>query len=188
MTWIFGYGSLMWNPGFAYSRRRPAILNGYHRVYMMYSTRNRGTPASPGMLVSLAPGQSCTGQAMLIEPGREKEALAYLDKREGLGRAHRRVMVPIHLVDDGAGPAINAWTYLPILTYSNCIWGVPTPRQAELVARGRGKIGSSYDYLRRMLDELAGMNVSEPMLEQLFQRVQQVRDGNSASPAAPPLA
>lgn len=172
MIWVFGYGSLMWNPGFACAERRPAVMRGYHRAYMMYSTRNRGTPESPGMVLSLAPGGQCVGMALGVEPGHEAEAMAYLDKREGVGRAHRRVLVPVHWYGEVNGPAQHVWTYLPILTYSNYIWGVPLARQAELVASGCGKTGTSFDYLRRVLEELKHLQVREPTLERLFAEAQ----------------
>ena len=168
MTWVFGYGSLMWNAGFACCERRPAVLRGYHRAYMMYSTRNRGTPESPGMVLSLAPGGQCVGLAMCIQPGCEADALAYLDKREGESRANRRVLMPVQDHEEPRAPIRHAWAYLPILSYSNYIWGVPVERQAELVARGCGKTGTSVDYLRLVLEELARLRVSEPSLERLF--------------------
>jgi glutathione-specific gamma-glutamylcyclotransferase len=181
---VFGYGSLMWNPGFAHAERRPALLRGYHRAYMMYSTRNRGTPESPGMVLSLAPGGEVVGMAIRIEPGREGEALPYLDKREGVGRAHRRVLMPVHWYrpDDGGpeGTVQHVWTYVPILTYSNYIWGVPLERQAELVARGCGKTGTSFDYLRQVLEELARIHVSEPTLERLYAEAQRCLQGTPA--------
>ncbi len=180
MKWVFGYGSLMWNPGFPWCRRRPARLGGYHRAYMMYSTRNRGTPDCPGMVLSLAPGGACVGMAMQIEPGREPEALEYLDKREGCGRANRRIVVPLRFMDDPGGPLVAAWTYVPILTYSNYIWGVSPARQAELVVRGCGKTGTSYDYLRLLLEELAELDISEPRLERLFADAQALLNGRPA--------
>jgi cation transport protein ChaC len=173
--WVFGYGSLMWNPGFPHAERRPAILNGYHRAYMMYSTRNRGTPDCPGAVLSLAPGRSCTGIAYRIAPGREAEALAYLDGREGAGRANKRVRVPLRFADNGAGPPVHGWTYLPILTYSNYIGGVPPRRQAELVAQGAGKTGSAFDYLARLMEELARLGVQEPALEELHRESGRLR-------------
>jgi cation transport protein ChaC len=166
--WVFGYGSLMWNPGFPHAERRPAVLRGYHRAYMMYSTRNRGTPDSPGMVLSLAPGGQCVGMAMRVEPHRQKDALDYLDKREGVNRANKRVLLPIHWYGEPDAPVQHAYTFLPILSYSNYIWGVPMPRQAELVASGCGKTGTSFDYLRLVLEELARLQVAEPMLERLF--------------------
>lgn len=201
MNWVFGYGSLLWNPGFPYTARKAALLRGYHRAYKIYSTRNRGTPERPGMVVSLAPGGQCTGMAYRIEPGRLEESLTYLDQREGVGRAHNRVVVPVHLLGDRplgsrppgngaqnkdrldplhafeAGPSLNVWTYLPIISYTNYITGVPLSRKAELIAHGAGKTGSAYDYLRLMLEELEHMGVREPDLQRLLAEARRLRDG-----------
>lgn len=181
-TWVFGYGSLIWNPGFPFTERRQAVMAGYHRAYKIYSTRNRGMPDAPGMVVSLAPGRSCTGMIFRIEEGREADAFAYLDQREGVDRAHRRVRMPVFPPGDGRGHPINAWTYLPILTYCNYIWGVPAWRKAELVARGHGKTGTSLEYLRLMLQELARMDVAEPELERLLQEAQRLQAANGGLP------
>lgn len=191
-TWIFGYGSLMWNPGFAYHCWRPALLKGYHRSYGMFSTRNRGTTGQPGMILSLAPGRFCTGKAFHVDPGQEEAALKYLDEREGLGRAHLRVRVPLHPMDgetgagsglvapEGTGPQgnggiIHAHTYLPNLGYQNYIQGVPMGRVAELIASGAGYGGSSFDYLRNLIEILAGMGIAEPELESLFGTVKRIQ-------------
>lgn len=176
IQWIFGYGSLMWNPGFAHLHKRRAVLRGYHRAYMMYSTRNRGAPGCPGMVLSLAPGAQCVGMAFQPDPAHLTESLAYLDKREGLGRAHRRCVVPLEVETDEGPRIVPGTTYLPILTYSNYIGGVPLRRQAELVAIGRGGIGSSYDYLRLLMEELSVMEVAEPTLERLFRETNRVRE------------
>jgi cation transport protein ChaC len=181
-VWVFGYGSLMWNPGFACAERRPAVLRGYHRAYMMVSTRNRGTPDSPGMVLSLAPGGQCIGMALRIDPRQRAEALAYLDKREGVGRANQRVLMPLHAHGAPPDPLRHGWAYLPVLSYSNYIWGVPLSRQAELVARGCGQTGTSFDYLRLVLEELAKLRVCEPELERLFAEACCCRSG------APPPA
>ncbi len=198
-TWIFGYGSLMWNPGFSYHCWRPALLRGYHRSYGMYSTRNRGTTGRPGMILSLAPGRDCTGMAFHIEPGQEETALAYLDQREGVGKAHRRVRIPLQLVDGDAeantnasGPApvgdviLHAHTYLPILSYTNYIQGVPFDRQAELIARGEGYGGSSFDYLRELIETLSGMGVAEPELERLLGEARRIQDCFPPKPSPSP--
>ena len=166
---VFGYGSLMWNPGFDHEAAHTGRLRGYHRAYMMYSTRNRGCCDLPGMVLSLAPGGECVGRAYTITPGREAEALEYLDKREGVGRAHRRVTVPIQFVEEPGQPWRPVLTYLPILTYSNYIPQVPMARQAELVAKGAGSVGTSYDYLRQLMEELDRMRLPEPTLQRLFE-------------------
>lgn len=150
-------------------------MHGYHRAYMMFSTRNRGTPDIPGLLVSLAPGGRCPGLAMRLDPGMLDEQLAYLDEREGVGRAHRRVVVPLEIKLDGGARFIPAWTYLPRQDYSNYIGGIPLKRQAELVARAAGKTGTAYEYLENLVLGLRKMGVVEGELERLYQETQAVR-------------
>lgn len=166
--WVFGYGSLMWEPGFAVHCKLPARLNGYHRSYNMYSTRNRGTPDVPGILLSLAPGSACTGMVMHVVPGREQEALDYLKEREGVGRAHRQVRMPVFVQDNGRSRIIHAHAFLPIHSYANYIHGIPTPRLAELIAQAEGSVGSSLEYLTRLMTVLEDLGVSEPALEKLL--------------------
>lgn len=93
MTWIFGYGSLMWRPEFPFRERRPALLKGYHRSFCRLSFRHRGTPRAPGMVVGLEQGGSCLGYAFLPEPGSEQATLAALDAREG--DAYHRQVLPV---------------------------------------------------------------------------------------------
>lgn len=169
MYWIFGYGSLIWNPGFRYLDKQPAVLRGYHRAYMMVTTRNRGCADCPGMVVTLAPGREVRGMAYWPDPEHLEETLAYLDQREGAGRAHNRVIIPLELDGGDTGRMMPAWTYLPIATYTNYVGSVPIWRQAQLVAQGAGGVGTSFDYLRRLMAELAELGVREAELEALFE-------------------
>ncbi|HUJ75095.1 MAG TPA: gamma-glutamylcyclotransferase [bacterium] len=170
MTWIFGYGSLMWEPGFAYQERKSAQLSGYHREFCMVATRNRGTKEVPGMVLSLAPGGQVVGMAYRIERAQEPQALSYLDEREGVGRAHRRVVVPVGAWEARQpGAFFPTWTYLPILTSPSYRCTLSLQERARLVAMGRGIKGTSFDYLRLLLRELAQLGVSEPALEELFE-------------------
>ena len=168
MEWVFGYGSLMWNPGFEHAGESTARLMGYHRVYQMMSTRNRGTPERPGLLLSLAPGGECIGKAFKIDSAHKEESLKYLDEREGVGRAHRRVIVPIFLEGDSAPALVHGWTYLPRHDYTNYIWGIGVERQAELVVQGEGQTGTAFEYLHLLIKALRSMRVAEPDLERLY--------------------
>ena len=168
LRWIFGYGSLMWHPGFAYVQRRTARLRGYHREFCMVSTRNRGTEQAPGLVLSVCPGGELVGSAFAYDPAGEPDVFRYLDEREGLHRAHERCIVPIEFADGPPPHTIPCWTYLPVLTAPNFHATMPLERRAELVAQGCGKIGTSYDYLERLLGELTRLNVSDPGLQALY--------------------
>ena len=80
--WIFGYGSLMWRPGFDYVERHAAWIEGYHRALCVYSHVHRGTPERPGLVMGLDAGGDCRGVAFLVAPERRDATLAYLRARE----------------------------------------------------------------------------------------------------------
>jgi glutathione-specific gamma-glutamylcyclotransferase len=171
--WMFGYGSLIWNPGFSYQERRPARLKGYHRDFCMVSTRNRGTEQTPGLVLSLCPGGEVVGMAFAYDAAEESDVFKYLDDREGIHRAHERCVVPVEFLSgdtaQGPTPRTNpSWTYLPVLTAPNYDCTMPLAQRAALVAQGCGKIGTSYEYLRLLLEELDKLQVTEASLTELF--------------------
>ena len=183
MRWIFGYGSLMWRPGFAFRDRRPALLTGYHRAFCRLSFRHRGTPEAPGMVVGLMPGGSCRGIAYLPEPGGEADTLAYLDEREGPG--YRRLSLAVEVaaevaVDEknGAAPASQpAWVYVPEPSHPSHAPSLPRERMVELIATGVGESGTARAYLRDLIAHLAGMGVRDPDLEAMLAAVERFGKG-----------
>ncbi len=83
--WVFGYGSLMWNPGFPHVEVRPATLRGYHRAFCLYSEHYRGTPERRGLVLGLDRGGSCVGRAFRVAADEADAAMDYLIKREMFG-------------------------------------------------------------------------------------------------------
>src|SRR5690242_8426699 len=86
--WVFGYGSLMWSPEFAFEERRPGLIHGYHRALCILSSRYRGTPKKPGLVMGLCRGGSCWGMAFRVHNRRAKEVLDALWKREMLNNVY----------------------------------------------------------------------------------------------------
>src|SRR5262249_22157026 len=80
--WVFGYGSLMWNPGFEHEEAVPAVVHRYHRRLCDWSFAYRGTRERPGLLLGLDRGGSCAGMAIRVAPHQRRPALAYLFERE----------------------------------------------------------------------------------------------------------
>ena len=80
--WVFGYGSLMWRPGFSYIERRTAVLHGRRRAFCIYSVHHRGTYERPGLVLGLAPGGSVRGAAYRVSGDDWPEVYAYLRERE----------------------------------------------------------------------------------------------------------
>lgn len=180
--WIFGYGSLMWRPGFAYAERRPALLTGHRRAFCRLSFRHRGTPERPGMVVGLVPGGDCRGMAFLPQPGGMAQVLDYLDAREGAG--YRRACLPVTLhTPEGETPA-QAWVYLPDPAHPSYQPALPWARMVELIAQGSGESGLAVDYLRELLRGLEALDAGEPWLRGMLHDVEQRLDGKSATRAA----
>ena len=153
--WVFGYGSLMWAPGFPHLEVRPALLRGYHRAFSMYSTIAWGSPERPGLVLALIRGGSCRGRAFRVAAAEREEVLAYLDKRE---RVYLRRMVPLDL----GTVVISAVTYVADESHPNFAGKLPHDRAARLIRQGVGAKGSSRDYLANTVRHLDGLGVECP--------------------------
>ena len=103
--WIFGYGSLMWRPGFDYVERLPVRLHGYHRAFCVWSHRYRGTPERPGLVLGLDRGGSCLGIAYRIAPEKQDTVLAYLHEREMI----TGVYIPVICRSSILSPTAASW-------------------------------------------------------------------------------
>ena len=99
--WVFGYGSLIWRPGFPFLERRVARLNGAHRALCVYSWVHRGTPDRPGLVLGLDRGGACRGVAFRVPAADAPAVLDYLDEREMTGGVYHRRLVPLRLLDGG---------------------------------------------------------------------------------------
>src|SRR3974390_2806866 len=95
--WIFGYGSLMWRPGFSFVERAPARLFGLHRALCVYSFVHRGTPERPGLVLGLDAGGACRGIAYRVSAHLRCETVAYLRAREQITSVYRETMRSIVL-------------------------------------------------------------------------------------------
>ncbi len=110
--YVFGYGSLIWRPGFAHDQAHPALLRGFHRRFCLWSRLYRGTPEAPGLVLGLDRGGACRGVAFRVPAAQARAVLAYLEEREnpaGETVYHRRVL-PVRLLDSGR--CVTAITYV----------------------------------------------------------------------------
>ncbi|MGA7266224.1 MAG: gamma-glutamylcyclotransferase, partial [Aestuariivirga sp.] len=108
--WVFGYGSLMWKPGFAFLDSEPALLRGLHRRLCVLSHVHRGTPERPGLVLGLDRGGSCHGMAFRIGPEHRAATLDYLRAREQVTMVYLEQVKPITLI--GSGRRVEAVTYV----------------------------------------------------------------------------
>ncbi len=156
--WVFGYGSLMWRPGFEYLERRAARLNGYRRRACVLSTTHRGTPERPGVVMGLDRGGACRGIAYLVDADRAREVEDYLDARELIYTGYRSVRVPVRLADC---ETVSALTYVVIQADHEYIGHLDDDRIAYLMAQGHGSAGDCLDYMDATAAGLAEMGVRD---------------------------
>jgi cation transport protein ChaC len=179
MSWVFGYGSLMWRPGFDYLERYPATLHGWHRAFCRYSLRHRGTEESPGMVVGLAPEGTCRGYAYRLDPAREAKVLDYLDDREGAGYLRERLPLEIEL--SGGISREEAWVYVPDAAHRTHALELARESMVRHIALGQGQSGTAHNYLVALIQELDRMGSPEPDFVGLLHEVEAYKRDNAPS-------
>ncbi len=170
--WVFGYGSLLWNPGFEPVESATAVLPDYHRSFCMLSIHHRGSVEEPGLVLALdkAAGQTCTGVALRVAPAEEADVLAALRERELISSAYYEEHVGLTLRD---GREVEALTYVIEPAHEQyCQFELE--QQAQMIARAKGGRGPNPDYLFNTADHLAALGIRDPDMEWLVTRVRQL--------------
>jgi cation transport protein ChaC len=162
--WVFGYGSLIWRPGFSFLRSTQALLRGAHRSLCIYSHRHRGTPEQPGLVFGLTRGGSCRGMAFEVVGADWDEVHAYLAERELDSGIYVETMRPIRL---DSGETVNALTFVVDEQHPQYAGRLETAEQARLVRGGVGESGPNPEYVLTTARHLAAMGIRDPYLEDL---------------------
>ena len=164
--WVFGYGSLIWHPGFDFDERRLAVLAGYRRAFCMTSVVYRGTPEMPGLVLALdadAAG-SCAGVAYHVPAATASATHAYLRERELVSYAYDEARVPL-VLDDGR--SVEAIAFVSNPAHPQYAGGLSLEQQAEVIARAHGPRGSNADYLLNTVESLAALGLQDRDLVEL---------------------
>jgi cation transport protein ChaC len=168
--WVFGYGSLMWRPGFDFTEKRPAKLTGAHRALCVYSHVHRGTPDRPGLVLGLDRGGACRGVAFRIAK-KDREATArYLREREQVTSVYREAVRPIILLGGEEGRS-RALCYLVDRSHAQYAGSLSRERQLEIVLQANGQSGANPDYVRATVKELETLGIRDATLEWLAARL-----------------
>lgn len=164
--WVFGYGSLIWKPGFPFIRQVPALLNGAHRSLCIYSHRHRGTEAQPGLVFGLVRGGSCRGMGFEVEDKRWPEVVDYLRERELDKGVYREQLRPIRV--DGVGAA-DALVFLVDEKHAQYAGRLEIAEQARLVCAGHGESGPNTEYVIETAKILASLGIRDRYLDELVE-------------------
>lgn len=168
--WVFGYGSLMWNPGFAWAERLSATLPGFARTFCMRSIHHRGTQEKPGLVLALdpSPGVSCRGLAFRIPEGEEGGTLSYLRDRELISSAYVEQTHRVSLAD---GRTVTALTYVVDTAHAQYCGGLDLETQARIIATAIGGRGPNSEYLWNTVSHLGELGIEDSELFWLSERV-----------------
>ena len=166
--WVFGYGSLIWRPGFPYLDRRTARLTGAHRALCVYSWVHRGTEEHPGLVLGLDRGGTCRGVAFRVAPEEADGVLGYLREREQVTAVY---LEKIREVRFGDGTAARALTYMVDRAHPQYAGKLDEDTQFRFVADAVGRSGANSDYVINTAAHLAELGMPDAGLERLAMRL-----------------
>ena len=180
--WVFGYGSLMWDPGFTPVETVKARLSGYSRSFCLLSVTYRGTEEAPGLVLGLDedPHAECRGLALKVARNEQEQVMAYLRGREMVTGAYQEMTVPLDLED---GRNIHAIAYVMQRDHRQYAGGLCTNEQADIIARAQGGRGPNAEYLFNTVRHLAEFDMHDEMLEQLSENVRRLMTSQGQSQA-----
>jgi len=164
--WVFGYGSLMWRPGFPYVDRLNAHLYGMHRSLCIYSHVHRGTRQRPGLVLGLDRGGSCRGIAYQVASQDVEKTVSYLRAREQTTKVYHEVTRPIR-IHDTKDRTVEAMFYIVDRGHEQYAGRMSPEAQVEFVVQGVGISGANPEYVHSSVEHLKQMGVRDRPLEKL---------------------
>jgi cation transport protein ChaC len=168
--WVFGYGSLMWRPGFEFLERRKARLVGAHRALCVYSFVHRGTPERPGLVLGLDHGGNCRGIAYRVARAKRAATIAYLREREQVTMVYREAWRRVWL-DDAPQQNVQALCYMVDRGHQQYAGRLTIAEQLHYVRQGHGRSGACRDYVLAATKELETLGVEDADMRMLGERL-----------------
>jgi cation transport protein ChaC len=164
--WVFGYGSLMWRPGFEFVEQVPARLIGEHRALCVYSFDHRGTPEQPGLVLGLDRGGACRGIAFRIAAAQRHGTVEYLRAREQTTHVYREVMRSVWLGNE-TRDRVSALTYVVDRGHVQYAGRLSLAEQLRHVQQGHGRSGNNRDYVLSTVKSIEAQGFRDEQLHQL---------------------
>jgi len=172
--WVFGYGSLIWNPGFAHVGVQQGLLRGAHRSLSIISHHHRGTRERPGLVFGLTRGGSCRGMVFEVAAAEWSGVKAYLDQRELITSVYRETLRKVMLAD---GREVRALTYLVDGTHEQFAGALSLESQLAKIRAGVGISGRNVDYVLNTARHLAELGIRDRALMLLARELEKESGG-----------
>ena len=166
--WVFGYGSLIWKPGFAHTETERARLFGYRRSLCVRSHVHRGTPERPGLVLGLDRGGSCVGLAFRVPLDLQGEVMTYLRERELVTNVYLERMLPVRL---GSGQTVSAVCYIVDRAHIQYAGHMDESQAASIVRGAVGQSGRNEDYVLSTVQHLEALGIRDHWMEEVARRI-----------------
>ncbi len=170
--WVFGYGSLIWNPAFHYEERSTAVLDGFHRAFCLWTPIGRGSPETPGLTLGLKPGGRCRGVAFRVAADAVMTELDVVWRREMVTGAYRPTWVPLQMIDDGLQR--QALTFVMDPENERYAGELTSDATAAAIAHATGRLGTCREYLFNTVAHLEELGLPDEHLRDLVARVNRI--------------
>lgn len=167
--WVFGYGSLMWNPEFEFVERAHGRAAGVHRCFCVRSIHHRGTPRRPGLVLGLDGGGSCDGVLFRVPPKLANDVVQYLRRREQVTRVYKEMY---RVVEVSRGPRegqrLRALCYVAERGHTQYVNRLSLEAQAKIIRECIGLSGRNIDYLLSTMQHLKDLGIDDPQLRRVL--------------------
>jgi glutathione-specific gamma-glutamylcyclotransferase len=178
--WVFGYGSLMWQPGFPFLERVPARLVGAHRALCVYSFVHRGTPERPGLVLGLDRGGTCRGIAFRVSGEQRAETIAYLRAREQVTMVYRETIRAVWLNGDPR-QRVQALCYVVDRGHVQYAGRLTLAEQLHCIRQGHGKSGPNRDYVLAAVTAIEALGYRDTDLHLLAERLRGANEPHASA-------
>jgi len=172
-VWVFGYGSLPWNPCIEVAAQAPALVHGYHRDFCLWDIEGRGSRQSPGLTLALAPGGACHAIALRIPPAPLRYELLLLWRREMVTNVYEPRWVRMRM----QGGAVAGIAFVVNRSHPAYTGRLTEQRVAHMLASGEGPLGRAVEYIERTMAQLRAHGLDDRRLARIEARALAVAAG-----------
>jgi len=169
--WVFGYGSLIWNPSLEFEEQRSCTIQGFHRKFSFWTTLSRGSEEQPGLMVGLVAGGSCSGVAYRIAQEKAATELDILFRREMSHFVYKPVWIEAHCPE--TEETINTLTFVVDTSNEKYAEGLKQEQVIKAIATATGPLGSNCDYLFQLVQKLHELGVKDSEMQELADQVKE---------------